>query len=121
MGLFIDSLIFRFKDVIIILDCTEVFIEKPSSALAKKHIWSEYKHHETCKFLIGFGPHMGLTYVSKMYGGRASDRHITRESRDLINHMRYLFLLFDYPLFINILLFQEDQCHTITIDKILFS
>ena len=40
--------------------------------------------------MIGLGPHMGVTYVSKMFGGRASDCHVTRESRDLSHNLRYI-------------------------------
>ena len=32
---------------------------------------------------------MGLTYVSRMFGGCASDKHITMQSKDLIDNLRY--------------------------------
>ena len=79
---------YRFKDVLVIIDCTELFIDVPQEGDARKQTWSEYKHHQTVKFMIGLGPHMGVTYVSKMFGGRASDRHVTRESRDLLHNLR---------------------------------
>ena len=74
----------------VIVDCTELFIENPHDMKAKKQLWSEYKHHQTMKFLIGLGPHMGLTYVSRMFGGCASDKHITMQSTDLIDNLRYV-------------------------------
>ena len=39
--------------VVIIIDCFEVFINKPSNLLARATTWSQYKHHNTAKFLIG--------------------------------------------------------------------
>ncbi len=41
------------KDVTIIVDCFEVFIERPSNLLAQAVTWSSYKHHNTIKILLG--------------------------------------------------------------------
>ena len=35
-----------------IIDCFELFIEKPSNLLAKSCTWSQYKHYNTAKYLI---------------------------------------------------------------------
>jgi hypothetical protein len=67
----------------IILDCTEVFIEKPSSLSAQWLTWSEYKHHNTVKILIGVTPNGMVNFVSRLWGGRASDRHITQHDNFL--------------------------------------
>lgn len=37
--------------VAVIVDCFEVFIERPSNLLARAQKWSNYKHHNTDKFL----------------------------------------------------------------------
>ena len=34
-----------------IIDCSEIFIEKPSDLLAKSCTWSQYKHYNTAKYL----------------------------------------------------------------------
>ena len=44
------------KKVTVIIDCFEVFIEKPSNLLARAQTLSNYKHHDTIKILIGFTP-----------------------------------------------------------------
>lgn len=74
----------QYKDVQVILDCTELFVQNPSKLDARKQLYSNYKHHITYKFLIGISPQMGVTYVSRMYGGRASDKFITSDSADLL-------------------------------------
>ena len=62
------------------LDCTEIFIEKPRHLELQALTWSDYKQHNTLKFLIGISPNGCITFLSRCYGGRASDRHIVRES-----------------------------------------
>ena len=59
-----------------IIDCTEVFIETPSSLDIQAMCWSEYKHHCTIKFLVSITPNGMISYVSPCYGGRASDKFI---------------------------------------------
>ncbi len=44
------------KDVAVIIDCFEVFVERPSNLLARAITWSFYKHHNTVKVLIGIIP-----------------------------------------------------------------
>lgn len=63
-----------------IIDCTEVFIETPSSLELQALFWSEYKHHCTIKFLVGITPNGLICYVSLCYGGRASDKFIVQKS-----------------------------------------
>uniref|UniRef100_L7M0T8 Putative tick transposon n=1 Tax=Rhipicephalus pulchellus TaxID=72859 RepID=L7M0T8_RHIPC len=63
----------------VILDCFEVFIDRPSSYLPRAETWSHYKHRNTVKFLVGICPQGAVSFLSKAYGGRASDKHITEE------------------------------------------
>ncbi|XP_064487682.1 uncharacterized protein LOC135399877 [Ornithodoros turicata] len=64
----------------VILDCFEVFIQRPSSLITRAETWSQYKHHNTVKFLLGISPQGMVTFLSRAYGGRASDKAITEQS-----------------------------------------
>ena len=66
--------------VVVIIDCFELFIERPSNLLARAQTWSQYKHHNTVKFLIGIAPQGFVSYISTAWGGRASDKTIVEES-----------------------------------------
>ncbi|XP_070381508.1 uncharacterized protein [Dermacentor albipictus] len=63
-----------------ILDCTEVMLQRPKKLMARAQTFSSYKAHNTIKFLVAIAPNGHIMFVSKAYGGRASDKLITRES-----------------------------------------
>ena len=50
------------------------------------HIWQErrptlnYKKHNTVKFLVGITPSGAISFLSKCWGGRATDKYITMNS-----------------------------------------
>lgn len=50
--------------VAVIIDCFELFIERSSNLLARAQTWSQYKHHNTVKFLIGIAPQGFVSYIS---------------------------------------------------------
>ena len=65
--------------VSIIIDCFEIFIERPSNLLARAETWSNYKHHNTVKYLIGITPQGVISFLSKGYGGRVSDKYLAED------------------------------------------
>jgi len=64
----------------VIIDCTEIKVEIPSSLLLKSQTYSNYKSSNTLKGLIGIAPCGSVTFVSQLYHGSISDREITVRS-----------------------------------------
>ena len=60
-----------------IIDCSEIFIDTPSDLFVQSSTWSNYKHHNTGKFLIGCTPNGAISYVSQFYVGSISDVELT--------------------------------------------
>jgi hypothetical protein len=60
----------------VIVDGTEIPIEKPSDPLAQRATFSTYKNKNTVKTVVGASPGGLITFVSPVYGGATSDRQI---------------------------------------------
>ena len=71
----------------IVIDCFEVFCERPSDLMARAQTFSNYKHHNTVKFLIAITPQGVISFVSKGWGGRVSDKHLT-ENCGILNFLQ---------------------------------
>uniref|UniRef100_A0A8C7YCN0 Uncharacterized protein n=1 Tax=Oryzias sinensis TaxID=183150 RepID=A0A8C7YCN0_9TELE len=63
-----------------IIDCTEVFVLRPKNLRKRSQTCSNYKHHNTYKLLYCIAPNGYVMFVSKLFGGRASDNFITKNS-----------------------------------------
>ena len=50
-----------------IIDGSEVFIETPSDLQMQSSTWSQYKHHNTAKFLVGCTPNGAICYISSVF------------------------------------------------------
>ena len=59
--------------------------QRSSNLQARKEFYSNYKGRDTVKFMVGLSPMLTTNYVSKGYGGRASDKLMTLESQELLN------------------------------------
>ena len=47
-----------------IIDCTELFCQRPSSLFIQSSFYSSYKHHVTYKGLIGIAPSGAVTFIN---------------------------------------------------------
>ena len=64
----------------VILDCSEFFIQRPRQPTPQSTTYSTYKSHNTFKVLYGITPSGAFSFVSKLWGGNVSDRHIVQHS-----------------------------------------
>jgi hypothetical protein len=69
----------KYPNTRVIIDCTEIYTETPSSLPVQSAIYSHYKHHHTLKGLVGISPTGVVTFISDLYGGSTSDKDITRQ------------------------------------------
>jgi hypothetical protein len=64
----------------IVLDCTEFMTESSRNLSQQGNMFSSYKHHTTCKVLIGVAPSGACMFVSDVYEGSISDKRLITES-----------------------------------------
>lgn len=76
------------RKITCIIDCFEIFIDRPSNMMARAQTWSSYKHHNTAKYLIAVTPQGTVSFISRGWGGRVSDKHLTANCQfmDKISH-----------------------------------
>ena len=71
----------KFPRLTSIIDCFETLIESPRNLLPRAQCFSQYKRHYTIKVFISCTPLRALNFLSKYWGGRASDIQIVRDSK----------------------------------------
>ena len=72
----------EFKDyptTCIVIDATELKSQVPSSLKSQSQTWSDYKHHNTWKALIGISPNVCIAFISKLRSERVSDKQLTKD------------------------------------------
>ena len=71
-----------FKDLYpstrVIIDCTEIKVQVPSSLLLQSQMYSSYRSGTTLKSLVGITPHGAVSFVSSLYTGSISDKELTK-------------------------------------------
>ena len=63
-----------------IIDCTELFCQRPSSLATQSSLYSHYKSHVTYKGLVGISPDGSITFISQLFDGSISDKAIVKQS-----------------------------------------
>lgn len=77
-----------FPNIRTIIDCTKFIIQKPSLPSSQRVTWSQYKHKNTFKALVGILPTDAFTFISKLVTGSISDRKVVEES-GFVNKLEY--------------------------------
>ena len=67
----------KYPNTRVIIDSTELYIQRPTSLQGQSETFSHYKHHNTFKALVGISPGGVITFVLELWGGRVSDVLIT--------------------------------------------
>ncbi|XP_049437202.1 uncharacterized protein LOC125891759 [Epinephelus fuscoguttatus] len=74
------SVFSKYPDTQVLINCTEMRCQMPSSLLSQSEMSSQYKSHTTLKGMIGVSPHGAVTFVSSLYSGSISDKELFRQS-----------------------------------------
>ena len=70
----------KYPTTFAIIDGSEVFIETPSDLQMQSSTWSQYKHHNTVKFLVACTPYGAICFILPVYVGSISDVELTKLS-----------------------------------------
>lgn len=70
----------KYPSTQMILDATEVPVQKPSNPTYQSATWSSYKNQNTIKTMVGITLRGVISYISPSYGGATSDRQIMERS-----------------------------------------
>ena len=68
----------NFSNARVIIDCTEIKVQTPSSLVLHSEFYSSYKSATTLKGLVGITPSGAVSFISKLYTGSISDREIVK-------------------------------------------
>ena len=76
-----DSFRQKYPSTRVIIDATEFHIEKPANPDVQASTWSNYKNTNTLKLLVGVTPNGVISFLSNLWGGRISDKELTKRSK----------------------------------------
>ncbi len=70
----------KFPEARVIIDCSEIETEVPAYVRSRNLTYSAYKSRFTLKFLVAIAPSGEIIFISKAFGGRATDAQVTVQS-----------------------------------------
>jgi len=60
-----------------IIDGSKAFIDTPPGLFMQSSTWSQYKHHNTVKFLVACTPNSAISFISPVLVGSIRDVQLT--------------------------------------------
>ena len=70
----------KYPSTRVVIDCTEIKCQMPTSLLLNSEFFSTYKNHTTLKALVGITLGGAFCFISQLYTGHISDKEIVRHS-----------------------------------------
>ncbi len=70
----------KFPRIRVIIDGTEIGIDRPGTTKVRTAIWSSYKNKNTLRMLVEISPKGAVTYISDAYRASPSERQIVERS-----------------------------------------
>ena len=61
-----------------IIDASELFVETPTDLMLQSSMWSNYKQHNTAKYIVGVTPNGAISFISAAFVGSISVPELTR-------------------------------------------
>ena len=68
----------KYTTMYIIIDGSELFVGTPTDIMLQSSTWSNYKQHNTDKYLVGITPNGAISFISPAFFGSISDHELTR-------------------------------------------
>lgn len=75
------------RNVRVVIDCTEFYIESSGDFKQQGNLYSSYKSRPTAKVLIGVSPCGAAMFVSDVFEGAISEREIVKQS-GFVDHLK---------------------------------
>ncbi|GFS80648.1 THAP-type domain-containing protein [Trichonephila clavipes] len=69
------------KNVRIIVDCTEIEVQKPSSPMEQQNDFQSLQNANTFKGMIGITPNGAISFISELFTGSISDKEVFIRSK----------------------------------------
>ena len=68
----------KYSTTQIIINGTEIFVERGTLMKTHAQVWSDCKHHNTWKTLVGISPNGIIAFVSCLKINQISDKELTK-------------------------------------------
>ena len=70
----------KYPTTYIIIDASEIFLETPTALMLQTSTWSNYKQHNTAKYLVDVTPNGAISSISPTFVGSISGPEFTHRS-----------------------------------------